>query len=114
MTDDNERPVLLSGLWAVLAGGLLLTLLSMWVVEPPSGPCGSSGSGSHSSFRDPSWDVIVPLLVLGWLLLVVMEQVLSITWRGRGKLAGAIRAGAAVLLCLTGSCFFLSPLVACT
>ncbi|MFI7543594.1 hypothetical protein [Actinoplanes sp. NPDC049599] len=120
MEDDHDRPSPLSGLWSCVVGGLLLVLLLI-VLDPvlrvedcPNHGGSFSGSGGASAFADPAWDFFFPLLALGWVVLVVMEQALPVTWRGRSRLEGWVRAGVAVMASMAASCLLaLSFAVVC-
>jgi len=59
------------------------------------------------------WDPDLPLLLIGWVTLVIMEQALPVTWRHRGRLNGAVRATAAIVLSSSSFYFALSFEVVC-
>ena len=109
--DDHGRPSPLSGLWSAVVGGLLLVLLLV-VLDPITRfeDCPNyGGNGNASSFSNPAWDLYLPLLTLCWVVLVIVEQALPVTWRHRSRLAGWVRAavaGAGVTItscCVVGS-----------
>ena len=77
--------------------------------------CSNYGAnGNASAFANPAWDLLFPLLTLGWVVLIVMEQVLPVTWRGRTRLDGWLRATVAVSVSIVGSCSLVSSfLVLC-
>jgi hypothetical protein len=62
------------------------------------------GSGNASAFTNEIWDLFYPLLLLGWLCAVVVEQVLPVTWNGRKAGLIVARALLAVTIALTVSC----------
>ncbi|GAB1640569.1 hypothetical protein [Krasilnikovia sp. MM14-A1259] len=96
----------LAGFWALLVGGALLTMLTV-ALHPATDvrDCPNyGGSGNASAFPDGIWDLYYPLLLLVWLLAVVMEQLLPVTWNGRKAGLIIARALLAVLVALTASC----------
>jgi hypothetical protein len=102
----TKRRTPLAGFWALLAGGVLLTMLTL-ALQPITDvrDCSNyGGSGNASAFRDGSWDLLYPLLLLGWLLAVVVEQLLPVTWNGRKTGLVVVRALLAVTAALTASC----------
>ncbi|MET7399422.1 hypothetical protein ABZS66_38665 [Dactylosporangium sp. NPDC005572] len=122
MVDDPARPSRLSGLWAFAVGGLLLVVLLV-ILHPATSQkdCSNYGAnGNASAFSNPNgnasafskldWDIYLPLVTVGWLVLVIMEQVLPVTWRNRGRVDGAVRATAAIGLSTVGLCCFVLPL----
>ncbi|WP_412746385.1 hypothetical protein [Krasilnikovia sp. MM14-A1004] len=62
------------------------------------------GSGNASAFPDETWDLVYPVLLLGWLLAVVVEQLLPVTWNGRKAGLILARALLAVTITVTASC----------
>jgi hypothetical protein len=106
------RPTPLGGFWAFLLGGLALvvTLVVAHPVVDPSRCPNAGAAGNASAFADPSWDVRLPLLVLGWLVLVAIEQTLPTTWRHRTGATVTLRAALAVSVAVAGSCFLVVPL----
>ncbi|MFI5934054.1 hypothetical protein [Actinoplanes sp. NPDC051494] len=109
--DKAPRSSVLSGFWSVLAGAVFLAGLLIWlhpVVDP--GECPNlGGNGNASAFADPVWDSYLPVLALGWVILVLAEQALPVTWRGRGGAEVAVRGGTAVLGTITLCCCVLVP-----
>jgi hypothetical protein len=107
-----SRPALLGGFWAFLVGGLVLVVAVVYahpIVDP--GHCPNAGAaGNASAFADPSWDLRLPMLALGWLALTVVEQALPTTWRHRPGSAVAGRAALAVSVVFAASCLLLVPL----
>lgn len=96
----------LDGFWALLVGGALLTVLTV-ALQPVTDvrECPNyGGSGNASAFPDEIWDLYYPLLLLGWLLAVVVEQLLPISWNGRKPGLVVARALVAVMSALTASC----------
>jgi hypothetical protein len=114
--DDDERASPLSGLWAGVVGGLLIVVLLLFL-DPVSRveECSNYGAaGNASAFDDSRWDLLFPLVVLGWITLTIMEQALPVTWRGRSRTEGWVRAGVAVMVSTTaGCCLALGLAVAC-
>jgi hypothetical protein len=96
----------LAGFWALLVGGALLTILTM-ALGPATDvrDCPNvGGNGNASAFPDERWDLLYPLLLLGWLSAVVVEQVLPVTGNGRRAWLIVARALLAVTVALTASC----------
>jgi hypothetical protein len=106
MDDDHARPSPLSGLWSAVLGGMLLGLLLVFLqpVTRVEDCPNYGGSGNASAFTDPAWDFLFPLLTLGWIVLIIMEQTLPVTWRGRTRLEGWLRAATAVSASILASC----------
>jgi hypothetical protein len=50
------------------------------------------------------------VLMLGWLLLIALEQALPTTWRHRDGPAVALRAALALTTAVAASCFVVLPL----
>lgn len=103
----------MSGLWACIVGGVSLAALVV-VLNPIRRPedCPNYGAaGNASAFANEAWDLYLPLLTIGWLALVVVEQVLPVTWRGRRRLDGTVRAAAALVVSATASFCLVLPLV---
>jgi hypothetical protein len=111
--DHNvPRPSRLGGFWACLTGGLFLAGLLTYlrpVLDPARCP-NAGAAGNASAFADPAWDLYLPLLVLGWLLLVAVEQALPMTWRHRGASAVVLRAALAIGVVVAVSCVVVAPL----
>ncbi|ROP28862.1 hypothetical protein [Couchioplanes caeruleus] len=105
-----------SGLWALFTGGAVLALLLV-ILQPATTPaeCPNYGAaGNASPFKDAAWDMWFPLLALGWVVLVLIEQVLPRTRRHRGGASGAARAAGVVMASVAGSCCLVGPfLVMC-
>ena len=102
----TKRRSPLAGFWALLVGGALLTMLTV-VLQPVTDvrDCSNyGGSGNASAFPNENWDLYYPLLLLGWLLSVVVEQLLPVTWNGREAGLIVVRALLAVTIALTASC----------
>ncbi|GIF23712.1 hypothetical protein BJ973_004323 [Actinoplanes tereljensis] len=96
----------LAGFWALLGGGVLVAVLTV-ALQPvvSQQDCSNYGaSGNASAFADPAWDLRFPLVLLGWVALVVLEQALPFTWRRRRPAEVAGRAAAAVLAATTVGC----------
>ena len=112
MTDDIERPARLGGFRALLVGGGLIALLLVYLdpVTRVEDCPNYGGNGNASAFADAGWDGYLPLLMIFWISAVVVEQALPYTWRGRGRVAGAARVTAAVVLSLFAACFVTLPL----
>ena len=62
------------------------------------------GSGNASAFRDESWDLFYPLVLLLWLSAVIVEQLTPATWNGRTAGPIVARALLAVTIALTACC----------
>jgi hypothetical protein len=110
--DEAARPSRLSGLWTLLIGGLLIGLLLV-LLDPVlrQEDCPNFGaSGNASAFSNPSWDLYLPLLTAGWVVLVIVEQVLPVTRRQRSRTEYGFRAAVAVGLALVGACCGVLPL----
>jgi len=98
VTDDHPRPSPLGGLWAFLGGGMVMAVTVLLL---------------HPVTRQqdcPNWDLYLPMMALGWLALIVAEQVLPIAWRNRPVWMVAGRGLAALLTAGTLSCCGLLPL----
>ncbi|GIF05187.1 hypothetical protein [Actinoplanes siamensis] len=96
----------LAGFRALLVGAVLLTVLTV-ALRPATDvrDCPNyGGNGNASAFPDESWDLFYPLLLLAWLLTVVVEQLLPVTWNGRGAGLIVARGLLAVTVALTASC----------
>ena len=96
----------LAGFWALLVGGALLTVLTM-VLQPATDvrDCPNyGGNGNASAFPHEVWDLYYPLLLLGWLSAVLAEQLLPVTWNGRGAGLIVARGLLAVTIALAASC----------
>ncbi|MEU0080463.1 hypothetical protein ABZY58_21390 [Micromonospora tulbaghiae] len=108
MIDDRERPSRLGGFWALLVGGAGIAS-SLAVLDPIMRfeDCPNYGaSGNASAFDNPAWDLYFPLLMLGWVVLIAVEQVLPVTWRNRSGADIAVRATSALTLSVSSSCCF--------
>jgi hypothetical protein len=110
--DDGSRPSRLGGLWACLTGGLFLAGLLAYLrpVLDPAGCSNAGAAGNASAFADPAWDLYLPLLVLGWLLVVAIEQALPTTWRHRSASTVMLRAALAIGVVVAVSCIVVAPL----
>jgi hypothetical protein len=107
-----SRATPLGGFWAFLAGGvalLIVLIVEQPIVDPARCP-NAGGAGNASAFADPAWDLYLPMLVLGWLILVALEQVFPTTWRHRSASAVTLRAALALTLVVVASCVLLVPL----
>ena len=101
-----ERRAPLAGFWALLVGGALLAVLTV-ALRPITDvrDCSNyGGSGNASAFPDEIWDLYYPLVLLGWLSAVVVEQLLPVTWNGRRTGAIVARGLLAVAITVTASC----------
>lgn len=106
MTDDRKRPPRLGGFWVLLVGGVSIALL-LAVLDPimRHEDCPNYGaSGNASAFDNPAWDLYFPLVMLGWIVLIAVEQVLPVTWRNRSGTDIAVRATSALALSVSASC----------
>jgi hypothetical protein len=106
------RPVPLGGFWAFLAGGGALVVVLVWahpIVDPARCP-NAGAAGNASAFADPAWDVRLPVLMVGWLLLIAVEQTLPLTWRHRDRAAVALRAALALTVAVAAVCMVALPL----
>jgi hypothetical protein len=111
--DESGRPSLLSGLWACLVGGAFIAgLLAYldpareWEECPTYG-----GSGDSSAFENADWDLYFPLVLTGWVYLVVIEQALPITYRHRRRAIAVARGILAVAGTLLVSCYLLASVL---
>lgn len=110
--NSAPSPSRLGGFWACLAGGLVLALL-LGYLRPIHDPADCPNvTGNASAFADPAWDLYLPLLAFGWLVLVAMEQALPSTWRHRSALAVTLRATLAIGVVIAVSCVVVAPLEA--
>lgn len=104
MPDDHRRLSALRGLWSFTVGGLLLIALIV-ALHPATSQEGCpnyGGNGNASAFPDPAWDLYLPVLVLGWIVAIVVEQFLPVTRRGS---ADAIARGVtAIGIAVVASC----------
>ncbi|GLW29397.1 hypothetical protein [Actinoplanes regularis] len=97
----------LAGFWALLVGGALLTVLTV-ALQPATDVRGCSnygGNGNGTAFDDDSWDLLYHLLLLAWLLAVVVEQLLPVTWNGRKAGPIVARALLALMTAVAASCY---------
>ena len=111
--DDHGRPSPLSGLWACVVGGLLLAALLI-VLQPVTRveDCSNYGaSGNASAFSNSAWDIGLPLLTAGWMVLIIMEQALPVTWHNRTRLEGWVRAAVAVTASTVAGCCLVGALL---
>ncbi|MEU4625726.1 hypothetical protein AB0G04_37850 [Actinoplanes sp. NPDC023801] len=96
----------LAGFRALLAGGALLTALTV-VLRPALDVRGCSnygGNGNGTAFHDQIWDLNYPLLLLVWMSSVVVEQLHPATWNGRRAGPIIARALLAVMIAVIVSC----------
>ena len=108
MIDDRKRPSRLGGFWALLVGGPCIASLLV-VLDPIMRleDCPNyGGNGNASAFDDPAWDLYFPLVMLGWIVLIAVEQVLPVTWRNRSGADIAVRATSALMLSVSSSCYY--------
>ena len=116
MIEDRRRPSRLSGFRVCLLGGAFFVAL-LAVLQPITRyeDCPNyGGNGNASAFANPAWDFYLTLLLFGWVVLVVLEQTLSVTRRGRGGVDVALRAAAAIALSTVASCgLFVNVAVLC-
>jgi hypothetical protein len=116
MIEDRKPPSRLSGFRVCLLGGAFFVVL-LAVLQPITRfeDCPNyGGNGNASAFANPAWDFYLTLLLPGWVFLVVLEQTLSVTRRGRGGVDVAIRAAGAILLTTVASCgLFVNVAVLC-
>lgn len=61
-------------------------------------------AGNASAFANPVWDLYLPLMALGWLVLIILEQALPSTWRHRTRIDIVTRAVSALGLAIVASC----------
>jgi hypothetical protein len=100
----------LAGFRALLFGGALLLILTV-VLQPALDRRGCSnygGNGNGTAFSDGIWDLIYPSLLFSWILSVLVEQFLPVTWNGRKAIviiARALLALAAVVIVSCGAAF---------
>ncbi|MFI1192714.1 hypothetical protein ACH4T9_05525 [Micromonospora sp. NPDC020750] len=116
MVEDRQRPSRLSGFRVCLLGGaFFLALLAVLQPITRYEDCPNyGGNGNASAFANPAWDFYLMVLLFGWLVLVVLEQTLSITRRGRGRADFALRAAGAITLTTIASCgLFVNVAVLC-
>jgi hypothetical protein len=114
VVEDSAHPSRFGGLWAFIVGGGLIAALLVFLdpVTRQQDCPNYGGNGNASAFTDANWDLYLPLVMIVWIVLVIGEQVLPATWRGRTRLNVAVRAGAAVMLSLSTSCCVILPLEA--
>jgi hypothetical protein len=116
VVDDTARPFPLSGFWSMLVGGAAIVALLVFLSPMTSrSDCPNAlGNGNASAFADPRWDLYLPLVLLGWILLIVVEQFLPVSHRGRTRSVAALRGVAALALSVTVSCcLFLQVATVC-
>jgi hypothetical protein len=109
---ETPRPAVLGGFRSLLAGGVVLIAVLVYqrpIIDPSRCP-NAGAAGNASAFADPAWDRYLPELLLGWLVPVLLEQALPVSWRHRGAAVAAGRAAAAVALLVVLSCVVLVPL----
>ncbi|MEU4218895.1 hypothetical protein [Actinoplanes sp. NPDC026623] len=97
----------LAGFWALLVGGAALTILTL-TLQPATDVRGCSnygGNGNGTVFSNEIWDLLYPMLLLVWLLAVIVEQLLPVTWNGRKASLIIPRALLAIMVVLTASCY---------
>ncbi len=102
----SKRRSALAGFRAVLGGGVLMTVLTV-ALQPATDVRGCSnygGNGNGTAFSDEIWDLYYPLLLLGWLVAVIVEQLLPVTWNGRKGSSTIIRALLAVTIVVVAAC----------
>ncbi len=116
MATGDRRASRLSGFWAFLTGGAAIALLLL-VLAPATSPsqCGNyRGNGNASAFDDAAWDLRLPVVLLSWMALIVLEQALPVTRRHRGGVEVAARGvWALALAVVTSCCLFLKLAVVC-
>ena len=108
-----ERPSRFSGLRAFLIGGAVIGVLLL-VLDPVmrQQDCPNYGAnGNASAFRDPMWELYLPALTFVWWVVVIVEQMLPVTQRGRSGAGNAVRALAAVILSTVVMCCVVFPLL---
>jgi hypothetical protein len=96
----------LAGFRALLFGGALLLILTV-VLQPALDRRGCSnygGNGNGTAFSDGTWDLIYPILLFSWMLSVLVEQFLPVTWNGRKAIMIIPRALLAVTAVVIVSC----------
>ncbi|NES29698.1 hypothetical protein GCE86_25680 [Micromonospora terminaliae] len=116
MIEDGKRPSRLSGFRVCLIGGaFFLALLAVLQPITRFEDCPNyGGNGNASAFANPAWDFYLTLLLFGWVFLVVLEQTLSVTRRGRGGVDVALRAAGAITVATVASCgLFVNVVVLC-
>jgi hypothetical protein len=102
----RKRRSPLAGFWSLLVGGALLMVLTVALrpaVDIRDCP-NYGGSGNASAFPDEIWDLIYPLLLLAWLVAVIVEQFLPVTWNGRKAGLIVARALLAVTFTVLAAC----------
>lgn len=110
---ERQQPPTLGGFRVLLAGGAALAIL-MVALRPIMDPkdCPNYGAaGNASAFADPMWDLYLPFVLLGWVVLVVAEQAHPVTWWHRTRTVVAVRAASAVSLALVASCCLGVPML---
>ncbi|PZV92672.1 hypothetical protein SAMN05443287_108189 [Micromonospora phaseoli] len=116
MINGRRRSSWLSGFWTCLVGGAVIATLLM-VLDPIMRyeECPNyGGNGNASAFDNPAWEFWFPIVLLGWLVLVVLEQTLPVTRRHRSGAEVAVRAASAFTLSvLISCCLFLNVAVVC-
>lgn len=96
----------LRGFWSFLVGGaaLVVLLVALHPVTDRRDCPNYGGNGNASVFADPAWDVRLPLLLFGWIVLIGIEQTLPVTTRDVSRPEIAVRAIAAPVLAVVVSC----------
>ncbi|BCJ69272.1 hypothetical protein [Polymorphospora rubra] len=106
------RPKLLAGFWSFVVGGpaLVAVIVALNPITSQEDCPNYGASGNASAFADPVWDLYLPLMALVWITFVAVEQILPVTRRHRTRAAWAVRAVAALVLAVVGSCCLVVPL----
>ncbi|MFC4063473.1 hypothetical protein [Actinoplanes subglobosus] len=113
MSNDHAHLSPFRGLWSVSIGGLLLGGLLL-ILDPATElkECPqyiAGGNGDFSAFRDSSWDIYLPCLVLVWIIATVVEQAIGFDEVSRADTA--IRTIAAFSVLFVVSCCGIAPLL---
>ncbi|MEV0902465.1 hypothetical protein [Actinoplanes sp. NPDC049802] len=116
MIEDNRRPSPLSGFRVLLGGaaGFIALLLILSPGHQQEDCSNYGGNGNGTLFDDERWDLFFLVAPLFWIMLIVVEQLLPWTWRGRSGWAVTARGLGAVLIAVLLSCtLMLRLLVLC-
>ena len=106
--EATPRPLPLGGFWALIGGGVVMTV-ALALARPATTPEGCSnyggnGNGSPFAGSDSDWGFMLLLLDAVWLAFIVVEQLTPVAWRHRDRLSAVTRATTAVVAAGSLSC----------
>ncbi|WP_307797991.1 hypothetical protein [Actinoplanes flavus] len=113
---EERKPSPLSG-FRMLIGGVAGFIVLLLILNPGyrQEDCSNyGGNGNGTLFDDERWDLFFLVAPLFWILLIIVEQALPWTWRGRSGWEVTARGFGAVLLAVLLYCtLFMRLLVLC-